>query len=302
MGIKANIFNIQHFSVHDGPGVRTVVFFKGCSLHCRWCHNPESIHAAKEILLYPDRCIGCMACREVCPVGAQVFDETGHWIDRSKCIHCFKCCEECYADALVSVGEWRNTGSILKEILENKGYFDQSKGGVTFSGGECMLQPDALTELLKGCQAAGVHTAVDTAGNVLWESFEQVLPYTDLFLYDIKAMDSDVHKTCTGVGNERILENIKQLAELSARVVIRIPTIEGVNADEENIRKSGEFVKKYLPRAEMELLPYHKFGFGKYEALGMDLPDAAFGTPTKEKMEHLKGILREIGISLADFK
>lgn len=119
MGIKANIFNIQHFSVHDGPGVRTVVFFKGCSLHCRWCHNPESIHAAKEILLYPDRCIGCMACREVCPVGAQVFDETGHWIDRSKCIHCFKCCEECYADALVSVGEWRDTDSILKEILEN---------------------------------------------------------------------------------------------------------------------------------------------------------------------------------------
>lgn len=181
MGIKANIFNIQHFSVHDGPGVRTVVFFKGCSLHCRWCHNPESIHAAKEILLYPDRCIGCMACREVCPVGAQVFDETGHWIDRSKCIHCFKCCEECYADALVSVGEWRDTDSILKEILENKGYFDQSKGGVTFSGGECMLQPDALTELLKGCQAAGIHTAVDTAGNVPWESFEQVLPYTDLF-------------------------------------------------------------------------------------------------------------------------
>lgn len=224
MGIKANIFNIQHFSVHDGPGVRTVVFFKGCSLHCRWCHNPESIHAAKEILLYPDRCIGCMACREVCPVGAQVFDETGHWIDRSKCIHCFKCCEECYADALVSVGEWRDTDSILKEILENKGYFDQSKGGVTFSGGECMLQPDALTELLKGCQAAGVHTAVDTAGNVPWESFEQVLPYTDLFLYDIKAMDAEVHKACTGVENGRILENFTRLADRGENIFVVIPT------------------------------------------------------------------------------
>ena len=284
MGIKANIFNIQHFSVHDGPGVRTVVFFKGCSLHCRWCHNPESIHAAKEILLYPDRCIGCMACREVCPVGAQVFDETGHWIDRSKCIHCFKCCEECYADALVSVGEWRDTDSILKEILENKGYFDQSKGGVTFSGGECMLQPDALTQLLKDCQAAGVHTAVDTAGNVPWESFEQVLPYTDLFLYDIKAMDSDVHKTCTGVGNERILENFTRLADLGANIFVRYPYIPGMNDDQ--AEKIAGFLSRWQ-QIEAELLPYHKLGNSKYRAL--EAQNVFEGTvPLKDEVEMLK--------------
>ena len=249
MGIKANIFNIQHFSVHDGPGVRTVVFFKGCSLHCRWCHNPESIHAAKEILLYPDRCIGCMACREVCPVGAQVFDETGHWIDRSRCIHCFKCCEECYADALVSVGEWRDTDSILKD-----------------------------------CQAAGVHTAVDTAGNVPWESFEQVLPYTDLFLYDIKAMDSEVHKACTGVENGRILENFTRLADRDANIFVRYPYIPGMNDDQ--VEKIAEFLHRWQ-QIEAELLPYHKLGNSKYRAL--EAQNVFEGTvPLKDEVEMLK--------------
>ena len=148
----------------------------------------------------------------------------------------------------------------------------------------------------------GFSLDIESCGYFEFERVRSSLERMDLIFMDLKHMDSALHEKFTGVPNERILENIKRLAELSARVVIRIPTIEGVNADEENIRKSGEFVKKYLPHAEMELLPYHKFGFGKYEALGMDLPDAAFGTPTKEKMEHLKGILREIGISLADFK
>lgn len=217
-------------------------------------------------------------------MGAQVFDETGHWIDRSRCIHCFKCCEECYADALVSVGEWRDTDSILKEILENKGYFDQSKGGVTFSGGECMLQPDALTELLKGCQVAGVHTAVDTAGNVPWESFEQVLPYTDLFLYDIKAMDSEVHKACTGVENGRILENFTRLADRDANIFVRYPYIPGMNDDQ--VEKIAEFLHRWQ-QIEAELLPYHKLGNSKYRAL--EAKNVFEGTvPLKDEVEMLK--------------
>lgn len=177
-----------------------------------------------------------------------------------------------------------------------------SGGGITFSGGEATAQPELLEYLSSRLYDMGFSLDIESCGYFEFERVRSSLERMDLIFMDLKHMDSALHEKFTGVPNERILENIKQLAELSARVVIRIPTIEGVNADEENIRKSGEFVKKYLPRAEMELLPYHKFGFGKYEALGMDLPDAAFGTPTKEKMEHLKGILREIGISLADFK
>ena len=283
MGRQANIFNIQHFSVHDGPGVRTVIFFKGCNLRCRWCHNPESIHPEKEILLYPDRCIGCMACRDVCPAGAHRFTQEGHEIELSKCRRCFTCCEECYADALVSVGELRDTDGILKEIIQNKEYFKQSGGGVTFSGGECMLQKDALKELLCGCRKAGIHTAVDTAGNVPWGYFEEILPWTDMFLYDIKAFDPEVHRACTGVTNERILENLTKLAERKARLLVRIPYIQELNGGE--LDKIAAFLKKWELTAE--LLPYHKLGNSKYRALGRR--DAFEGAvPDKKLVDGLK--------------
>lgn len=283
MGQQANIFNIQHFSVHDGPGVRTVIFFKGCNLHCRWCHNPESIRPEKEILLYPDRCIGCMACRDLCPAGAHQFTQEGHLFDRSKCRHCFMCCEECYADALVSVGEMRDTDSILKEIIQNKGYFEQSGGGVTFSGGECMLQKEALKELLCGCKAAGIHTAVDTAGNVPWDFFEEVMPQTDLFLYDLKAFDPQVHRECTGVTNERILDNFARLAERGAKLLVRIPYIQELNGGE--LEKIADFLKRWGIQAE--LLPYHKLGNFKYRALErQDVFEGA--VPDKKKVAELK--------------
>lgn len=281
---QANIFNIQHFSVHDGPGVRTVVFFKGCNLHCRWCHNPESIRPQREILLYPDRCIGCMACRDFCPAGAHRFEQGHHWLDREKCRHCFVCCEECYADALVSVGELRDTGKILEELLANKIYFDRSGGGVTFSGGECMLQTDALEELLKGCREAGIKTAVDTAGNVPWEWFERVLPWTDLFLYDLKAMDPEVHQSCTGVTNERILDNFSGLADRGADILVRIPYVPELNGGQEE--KIAAFLTKW-PRIGAELLPYHKLGNSKYRAL--EAGDAYEGdTPDRERVAAIK--------------
>lgn len=261
---RINLFNIQHFSVHDGPGVRTVIFFKGCNLHCRWCHNPESIRSAKEILLYPERCIGCGACVEQCPVKAHNFEGGRHTIDWGKCIHCFRCCEECYADALVCVGEERETDVVLKEILRNKGYFEQSGGGVTFSGGECMLQSEALIELLKGCKAEGIHTAVDTAGNVPWSYFEEVMPWTDLFLYDIKVYDPDVHKRCTGVTNERILDNFRKLADQDVGIIVRIPYIPELNGTE--LEGIAAFLSGY-PQIRAELLPYHSMGNSKYHAL-----------------------------------
>lgn len=261
---RVNLFNIQHFSVHDGPGVRTVIFFKGCNLHCRWCHNPESIRSAKEILLYPDRCIGCEACVKKCPAKAHNFDGSRHIIDWEKCIHCFQCCEECYADALVCIGEKWETDVVLKEILRNRGYFQQSGGGVTFSGGECMLQSEVLIELLKGCKTEGIHTAVDTAGNVPWSYFEEVMPWTDLFLYDIKACDPNVHKRCTGVTNERILDNFKKLADQDVRIIVRIPYIPELNGTE--LEGIAAFLSGY-PQIRAELLPYHSMGNSKYHAL-----------------------------------
>ena len=184
---KADIFNIQHFSVHDGPGVRTVVFFKGCNLRCRWCHNPESVRREPQILWYPEKCIGCGNCVARCPQGAHGFKDGMHTIHRDKCAHCFICCEECYADALVRVGEEREAEDIFREIERNRGYFDESGGGATFSGGECMLQQEPLRELLSLCRQAGIHTAVDTAGNVPWQWFEEMRELADLFLYDLKA-------------------------------------------------------------------------------------------------------------------
>lgn len=282
----ANIFNIQHFSVHDGPGVRTVVFFKGCNLHCKWCHNPESIYREKEILLYPDRCIGCGACVEVCPSGAHRFEDGRHVIDKKKCTHCFKCCEECYADALVSVGEEKDIDYILRQVKSNIGYFEQSGGGVTFSGGECMLQQDALKALLIGCKEMGIHTAVDTAGNVPWEFFENVIPYTDLFLYDIKAYDPRVHKACTGVENGRILENFRKLIEHGCETLVRIPYIPGCNDGE--LEGIAQFLADY-PQVKAELLPYHSMGNSKYHALLREepftakAPDKAFVAELKQK-------------------
>lgn len=277
------IFNIQHFSVHDGPGVRTVVFFKGCNLHCRWCHNPESIRGEKEILLYPDRCIGCGACVKQCPAGAHSFTEGGHRIDRNKCIHCFRCCEECYADALVCVGEETDTETVMDEIRRNKGYFDHSGGGVTFSGGECMLQTEPLLELLKSCRREGIHTAVDTAGNVPWSSLEEVLPWTDLFLYDIKAFDPKVHKACTGVTNERILENFRSLADRGAVVTVRIPYVPELNGTQ--LEGIASFLSGY-PQIRAELLPYHSMGNSKYHALEETF--FAGTAPDKKAVEQLK--------------
>ena len=277
-----NNFNIQHFSVHDGPGVRTVVFFKGCNLHCRWCHNPESIHKEKEILLYPDRCIGCGACVKQCPAGAHSFTEGGHRIDRNKCIHCFRCCEECYADALVCVGEETDTETVMDEIRRNKGYFDHSGGGVTFSGGECMLQLDFLEEVLRRLKEKGIHTAVDTAGNVPFEDFERILPYTDLFLYDMKAFHEEVHRELTGVSNERIKDNLVRLARTGKDIRIRIPVVEELNASE------LPFMKRFLwdnGIRDIELLAYHRMGVGKGDLLLEPIVQESFRELGAEEME-----------------
>ena len=265
--MKATIFDIQRNSFVDGPGIRTTVFFKGCNLKCKWCHNPESQSFAKEMLFYKDKCLDCGTCKNVCP----------HSLE--SCDFCGKCVLTCPADARKICGKDYTPDEVFAEIVKDKAFYANSGGGVTFSGGECMLEPEFLSALLKRCKTDGIHTAVDTAGNVPWESFEKVLPFTDLFLYDVKAFSPELHKIGTGADNARILENLKRLSEKAA-VLVRIPVIGGYNDTAEKLGKIACFLKT-VRKVKTELLPYHSMGEHKYGALSrqpekFSEPDKAF--------------------------
>lgn len=274
---KAIFFDIQRNSFVDGPGIRTTVFFKGCNLKCAWCHNPESQSAKPQMMFYKDKCTGCGKCKSVCPYHLE------------QCELCGKCTLYCPVDARKVCGKEHTVDEVLKEVLKDKAFYETSGGGVTFSGGECMLQIDFLAEILKKCKENGIHTAVDTAGHIPFESFEKILPYTDLFLYDIKIFDSQKHKQYVGVGNELILENLKKLFERKVKLWIRIPIIPDVNDSIEEIQKIKDFLKTIGTPEKIELLPYHAMGENKYRAIGKE--PQIFKTPDAENMKRLKEIL-----------
>ena len=265
---KAIIFDIQRNSFVDGPGIRTTVFFKGCNLKCKWCHNPESQSSKPQIMFYKDKCIGCGRCKDLTEKDADFV---------------------CFNDAKQICGKEYTVGEIFNTIQKDKLFYETSNGGVTFSGGECMLQIDFLRKILKKCKDNNINTAVDTAGAIPWKYFESIIPYTDLFLYDIKAFNSNVYKEFVGISNELILNNLKKLFEHEATVSIRIPIIPTVNDTAEEIRKIKEFLTPYKP-INIELLPYHKMGEHKYTALGMNI--TSFNIPSNEKMEELNGIFQ----------
>ncbi|WP_027630427.1 glycyl-radical enzyme activating protein [Ruminiclostridium cellobioparum] len=295
MNSKGNIFNIQHFSIYDGPGVRTTVFFKGCNLSCKWCHNPESISPKSQFEFYSDRCIGCGACFKACPNGVHVLDDKQmHTINRAKCIGCLACADVCFANAITAVGKYVDADYVFDSIMEDYLYYSNSKGGVTFSGGECMLQTEFLYEILKRCREKGIHTAVDTAGNVPWSSFERILPVTDLFLYDIKAADTAVHKLLTGAGNVRILNNLERLSASGKQILVRIPFVPGCN-DGQIPGIAG--ILKSLNISRVEVMPYHKLGDNKYTALGMDNELKDVEVPTEAVMDRAVEILVSEGLN-----
>jgi len=281
------IFDIQRGSYVDGPGIRTVVFFKGCNLDCAWCHNPESKSAAAQLLFYQSRCIGCGRCRKVCKSDAVREDFT---VDAEKCTLCGKCTIVCHPDAKSICGEPADADKIMAKIKKDAPYFEGSGGGVTFSGGECMLQPELLAELLKRCKAEGIHTAVDTAGNVPWERFDAILPYTDLFLYDFKHNDDEKHRAGTGVSNRRILANLEKLLEhCPERVIVRIPIIPGFNDDAESLAAIGRWLGAHNRPKFIEPLAYHKLGEHKAEALGK--PAFIADAPSADAFLQMKQIL-----------
>ena len=293
--MEGTIFNIQRFSIHDGPGARTTVFFKGCNLKCKWCHNPESISSKNEIESYPERCIGCGVCFKVCPNSAHYLDENKvHIINRRKCDGCLLCADTCYANALVAVGKKVNSDYLFKSILTDEIYYKNSSGGVTFSGGECMLQIDFLEKILTKCKDRGIHTAVDTAGSVPWRYFERIMDVTDLFLYDVKAADTSRHKQLTGIGNDLILNNLRMLSQTGKQIHVRIPFITGCNQDQiEEIAK----ILKPLNIEKVELLSYHKLGNSKYTSLGIKNELLEVEVPTEEMVDKAITILKENGLN-----
>ena len=274
--VTALIFDIERNSFVDGPGIRTTIFFKGCNLKCAWCHNPESQDFKPQMMFYKDKCNGCGKCKHICPYNLE------------KCDLCGKCTFYCPVDARKICGKEYTVDEVFTEIIKDKSYYDNSGGGVTFSGGECMLQIDFLLEILKKCKENGIHTAVDTAGHIPFESFKKILPYTDLFLYDIKIFDTQKHKQYVGVGNELILENLKKLFKANAKIWIRIPIIPDVNDSIEEMQLIRDFLDKNGKPEKIELLPYHAMGENKYSAIGENV--CTFNTPTNETMGLLKSI------------
>lgn len=290
---KGIIADIKRFAVHDGDGIRTTLFLKGCSLKCIWCHNPECIGFKPQLAYYENKCVRCGECVRVCPTGAHEITECGHLFHRDICTACGKCIDACINNVLTYYGKEMSVEELLPVLLEDKEFYDNSGGGVTLSGGECLCQADFCAELLRALKAKGIHTAVDTCGMVSRESLDKVISYTDIFLYDIKAIDESVHIKCTGQSNKMILENIAYIDACGKDIEVRIPYVPDFNDNQ--IEKIAVFLKPYKNVKKVKVLPYHNYAGTKYKALGMEntLPERL---PSKKEIAMAEEICACLGI------
>jgi len=292
------IVNIQRFSIHDGPGIRSTVFLKGCSLHCFWCHNPESIGLKPDLQFYPERCIGCGRCVEACPNGVHAIEDGRRVLRRERCQRCGLCTETCYAQALTLAGRRVSVEEVMEEVRKDSEFYRTSGGGVTLSGGDPCVQPEFSHAILAACHAEGIGTCVETAANCRWEDLAMVLSETDLVLLDVKHMDPIKHREATGVSNERIQANIRRLSELGLPFVPRVPVVPGVNDTPEEIGAIARFVAGLSGAQHLVLLPFHRLGEGKYRSLGLEYRASTLAAPTREHMESLAAEARRYGIEV----
>ncbi len=293
------VFNIMRYCVHDGPGIRTTVFLKGCPLHCSWCHNPEGQSSEIQFSFREDRCIKCGTCFDACPNDAVEKQGDRYLPLREHCEACGTCIPTCYAEAREQVGTAMSVEDVVVEILKDRSFFEQSGGGVTFSGGEPLLHPVFLLHLLQRCHALHIHTAVETTGFCTEETLRSVIPDVDLFLYDLKLIDNEAHRRFTGVGNERILSNLELLSRSGKNTIVRIPIIPGINDHPPNIQGIIDYLRGRTAVSVVHLLPYHHMGHDKALRLGMETEELGIPSLKEEKLIPILEEFQRGGFSVA---
>lgn len=294
---KALIFNVQKYNMYDGPGIRTIVFFKGCPLRCKWCANPEGLERKMQVMFKKNSCINCGLCVDACPVNIHEMVAGTHTVRRDiDCTGCRKCIEVCPRAALEITGQVKTVSELLSIVQEDAAFYGMSGGGVTLGGGECTAQPEAARDLLRECKAEGINTAIETCGHTKTEKMLEIAEYVDLFLFDIKHMDPKRHNELTGIGNELILHNLKELLKRRYNVKVRMPMLKGINDSKEEIDQVIQFLLPFRDDPNfkgVDLLPYHKMGVGKYSQLDKPYPITADPSLGQEDLDRIEGWLKE---------
>lgn len=294
--MRGIISDIQKFSLHDGPGIRTTIFLKGCTLHCQWCHNPESIALKPELMRATNKCIGCGACLKACSFGALTKGDDGIIYNRDLCQRCFKCVKACPSGALTIAGTEMEAQEVVDCAMADIDYYRASGGGITLSGGDPVFQSDFSCELLQLFQKAGVHTAMESALNAPWETVEKLAKHLDLLFFDMKLIDAEQHMRYTGVSNEQILDNVKRLSAAGISMAAHVPLIPGITDTDENISGIAEWLAKHAPGTSMQLLNYNPIAQAKWENIGLCYPLGKLGRLSAKRLDALCGIARGKGV------